>query len=366
MKIGILTYHRSHNYGALLQAIGLRVFLQELGFDVYYIDYWPKYHKHIYSLFSFDVFLKQEGVKGKLRYIKKCANGYKEKKIRYNNFQGFIKKYICPHISSTKDCFDVIVHGSDQIWRKQPEICTFNPVYFGKSQIKAQMKISYAASMGILDVDLKDRDILKEYISCLDIISVREIELLHLVENLGFSDVRLDPDPALLLSGRKWAETMNLKEDKERYVLYYKIFDSFDERQIKKFADMKGCSLKIVYSKAIKSNGAPSLSTIGPDSFLSLIYNASFVFTSSYHGLVFSLLFHKLFYASFSQNAGRAVSLLNTLGLQERLISPYSMIPEVAEDINFKNVDVILSELRIKTKNHFLNVYNRIANNENE
>ena len=52
MKIGILTYHRSHNYGALLQAIALRKVLADMGNDVTFIDYWPKYHQHTYAFFS--------------------------------------------------------------------------------------------------------------------------------------------------------------------------------------------------------------------------------------------------------------------------------------------------------------------------
>ena len=35
MKIGILTYHRSHNYGALLQAIATRIVLKKMGHDAY-------------------------------------------------------------------------------------------------------------------------------------------------------------------------------------------------------------------------------------------------------------------------------------------------------------------------------------------
>lgn len=40
MRIGILTYHRSHNCGALLQAYALREFLKLKGYnDVTYVDY---------------------------------------------------------------------------------------------------------------------------------------------------------------------------------------------------------------------------------------------------------------------------------------------------------------------------------------
>ena len=52
MKIGILTYHRSHNYGALLQAIATRIVLKKMGHDAYYIDYWPDYHRRMYAIKS--------------------------------------------------------------------------------------------------------------------------------------------------------------------------------------------------------------------------------------------------------------------------------------------------------------------------
>ena len=44
MKIGILTYHRAENYGALLQAYALKEYLYTKGYDVAFVDYWPQYH----------------------------------------------------------------------------------------------------------------------------------------------------------------------------------------------------------------------------------------------------------------------------------------------------------------------------------
>ena len=43
MKIGILTFHFSNNYGALFQAYGLRNYLKDLGHDVEFINYQPEY-----------------------------------------------------------------------------------------------------------------------------------------------------------------------------------------------------------------------------------------------------------------------------------------------------------------------------------
>ena len=62
MKIGILTYHRAHNYGAMLQAYALRTYLHNQGHDVEFIDYWPDSHNKQYTLFK--------PIRGKSLYFK--------------------------------------------------------------------------------------------------------------------------------------------------------------------------------------------------------------------------------------------------------------------------------------------------------
>ena len=100
MKIGILTYHRSHNYGALLQAIALRKVLSDMGHVVTFIDYWPAYHKHLYDVFSFHNLLKKRGIRGKCRYAKICFLHYKYRKRRKEAFDLFITNYIALRNSS--------------------------------------------------------------------------------------------------------------------------------------------------------------------------------------------------------------------------------------------------------------------------
>ncbi len=70
-----------------------------------------------------------------------------------------------------------------------------------------------------------------------------------------------------------------------------------------------------------------TISSANPIEFISLIKYADFIFTSSYHGMVFSLIFHKQFFASFSENSDRAESLLTSLDLKDHLIPHKSDIP---------------------------------------
>lgn len=348
MKIGILTYHRSNNYGALFQAIALRKVLSDMGHEVTFINYWPAYHRHMYALFSFPWMMSRKGLKKKKNYLKSCIKNYVYRKERKENFDKFIEGNIVPYLSSVNDTYDVIVLGSDQIWRKQPEINTYNPVYFGEININATKKISYAASMGILPERESDKLKLKYLLSNLNGISVRERDLLDLVHSLGYNEARQDIDPTLLLKSEDWVKMFNLQkvESIGKYALYYKIKDSFDVSCLEQFAKSRGLTLKIIHSKAIGQNTDSQITTAGPRQFLELIYNAEFVFTSSFHGLAFSLLFHKQFLASFTNNAGRAASLLEALGLSDRMVAPHSTILNELCLIDYEKVDGIIQEIQ--------------------
>lgn len=354
MKIGIITYHRSHNYGALLQAVALRKVLSDMGHQVTYIDYWPAYHRHMYALFSFSKMMSGKGIKGKFRYLLSSFSNYFYRKKRKNKFDKFIAEYIKPYSSSVADIYDVVVHGSDQIWRKQPEIKTYNPVYFGKHRIQAKKKISYAASMGILPESDSEKQEIMKLLTNLDGISVRERDLLDLVKFLGFSEAHQDIDPTLLLTSDEWCNMFNLKKRRlgEKYALYYKLKDSFDVCRLRQFASAKGLTLKIVYSKAIGQETDSEITTADPIQFLDLIYNADFVFTSSFHGLAFSLLFHKPFLASFTNNAGRAVSLLESMNLLDYLVCPKTEINFGIREIDYHNVEKRLYEMKESSKNY--------------
>lgn len=178
MKIGILTYHRSHNYGALLQAIALRHVLTGLGHDAYFIDYWPEYHADMYKLFS-SIEFHSYSLFGKIKYIVKTAILSRNKIKRIKSFNRFIDRFITPHSLPTTESFDIIIYGSDQIWRKQPRIgYHFNPVYFGDNQFEAKKHITYAASMGnIKDLSPADEETIQKWLRHFSFISVRETDL---------------------------------------------------------------------------------------------------------------------------------------------------------------------------------------------
>lgn len=336
MKIGIVTYHRTLNYGAVMQSLATRFVLEEMGHEVYYVDYWPDYHKKLYEYFSFRVFFMSCLKRNMISYLELCI----WKKRRFDNFELFFKKFIYPYCRPVEDSYDVVIYGSDQIWRKQSALKTYNTFYFGDNKINTQHHISYAASMGILPDNDADKAKVKELVSHLEKISVREDDLRQLLFSLGYKNVSLSLDPTLLLSSGEWDRYVpTSSRNTEKYALLYVIrTNAFDMNEVKKFTDSKGLKLFVLNGYATTKESDTNLTTVGPLEFIRLIKNAEYIFSCSFHGLAFSIIYKKQFFASFIKNSGRAESLLNLVGASQRLLPPQAAIPQYMETIDYVDV----------------------------
>ena len=349
MKIGILTYHRTLNYGACLQAVATRVVLENLGHEVHYVDYWPDYHSIKYKAFSFKRF-KYFSVLGCIKYIIDSIREYKYRKERIDNFELFFNKYIYPYCSSTKEAFDVIVYGSDQIWRKHSALKDYNPVYFGINDFKTKYHIAYSASMGILPSSNRDTERVKQLVSHMDKIAVREENLKKFLLSLGFKNIQVTLDPTLLLDKNEWNNIIPIKTTFPfKYMLLYSIGSSaFDVTKVRNYANDHGCELVILTGTATMQSEKLLYTTAGPYTFLDLIQQSECVFTSSFHGLAFSIIFEKEFIASYHRNSNRAETLLNSVGIKNRIIAPQSDIPSLSP-LNYECIKENLNLLRIKS-----------------
>ncbi len=327
MKIGILTYHRAENYGALLQAYALRTFLQQQGHEVSFVDYWPKYHVEHYRIFS-PVKFKKLGVKGKINYlfvsllwfIPKYKRKHRLEKFMCNRLQldGSIK-YL--NDKDVTEPYDLVVYGSDQIWRRQSiHNKDYNPWYFGAANVVSKKKITYAASMGIIDTNEQDDEHIKEWLKNFDALSVRELDLKKYVEKLGYR-AQLVCDPTFLLSKKEWSKLYQSVEN-GKYILFYNLLNSSESL---KFANalsrLTGLPVKEINMefnlKHIFSKRYFTCASV--EQFLQLIEGAEYVVSNSFHGVAMSLIFEKQFWAvGFGAKASRVVSLLNSVGLSER------------------------------------------------
>lgn len=283
-----------------------------------------------------------------LRYIKSRIVSWKCIGKRITNAQKFISKYIEPFCTSITDKYDVIVCGSDQIWRKQPENFGYNTIYFGAYKIQTSKQISYAASMGGLPETQSDVDTIKELVHNLDKVSVRENDLCDFLNKNGFFDVCVCIDPTLLLSAEQWNTIIPIERPiNEKYALFYEVAGmSFDEQQMHKFCDNMNLKLIILRTYPIRKDTDGEMYSTSPDKFVNLVRHADFVFSSSFHGLAFSIINHKNFLCSVSKRSSRLLSLLDNLGIYGHYIEPMSKIPDKINDIDYEMVDIQLEKIK--------------------
>lgn len=329
MKIGTVTYHRANNYGAVLQAYGLYKYLQKKGVDVEVIDYWPEHHKKVYSAWNWDQSeFTSYSLSQKILYSVKRIIVFFKTLVRNKNFDSFRGNYL--KISKgTKNYYDGVFYGSDTIWNRWNlnNLHTgFDDVMWGNDVIKSTYKFSYAPSMGNV-IDTKET---KEYCNTMlpnfSMISVRESNLQEKLTEWGTSGVQKVIDPTMLLKKEEWEDITPSLDLSNDYILCYNLEHSVIIDNIAKKMSLKH-NLKVVYltSTITKSFSKYVKDTAGPSEFLSLFKNAKYIVTSSFHGVVFSIIFEKSFCFNSNTETERITSLLDSAGLSDRFIKDDSI-----------------------------------------
>lgn len=331
MRIGILTFHAAHNYGAVLQCYSLQEYLKSLGHDVSVIDYQNKRLLTVYQRFSLERIIKKNPVKMIKNIIAEILI-YQKRKQRYNAFQEFISNNIKTESveSITKLPFDVIFIGSDQVWNYNLTY-GFDPYYWGDFVRPSKtMLASYAASMQDNWPESKDK-IIGSKLKNFDFVSVRELSLAQKLQILSpCKKVYHVVDPTLLLPVSMWNCLANKPKVNKPYVLFYQVDVNPLARQIAQaIANHEGLQLLVISANIQNENDNVAISA-SPADFLSLIKESTIVVSSSFHATVFSILFKKNFYSikGHGKNA-RIYSLLSSFGLESRLINhfPNEVIP---------------------------------------
>lgn len=354
MKIGIITFHRAYNYGAVLQAFALMKTLEDKGAEVEFIDYRSKSISEHYKLFPSIQGLK---LKNKVNVIIYNLLLFPFKYIRFSRFKKFIFRRLklsrTQYKNSTDikwDYYDICVYGSDQIWNM--DIIKNDLVYLGETNGILVSKVSYAASMGA-QVE-NEIPIFRRYLKKFNQISVRESSMIDFLQPLTERTIYQVLDPTLLLSENDWNKIEKPINLKDEYVLVYQVYR--DDKLLKFAREIaKKLNLRIIEltSDAFLTHDSRKKILASPEEFISYFKNSSFVVTSSFHGLAFSLIYRKNFYALGlqSMNLGlnnRIYSLLHELNLLDRYIIDY-IVPCKMMPIDYMPVVERLNELREKS-----------------
>lgn len=350
-KIGILTYQRAHNYGAILQCLALQSFLKpNKDLEVSVIDYRPSFldYYHFFSWKRFTPFHPKTTLKEILFFFRRYR--------RYKTFHRFIEsnllldKEFCENLSE----YNTIVIGSDQLWNINNTNGLFDPMYWGAFKNENTPKlITYAVSMGgCTNIDWK---IAKGYIQKFDAISVREQYLNdNLLQYTGtFSQWVLDP--TLLQDRDFWLKITQEKTPKRPYLFYYQ---ARNKPQALEYArkTAKRMNMDFIYCSAhIMLPNSKEMIDANPIDFLNILRNAEYVITSSFHGTVFCVQFHKEFCSLLLNDGddGRSKSLLFSIGLEDHLTQLTT--PAKLCNTDWTSVDRTLEKQREESKNWLLN-----------
>ena len=354
MEVAIITFHAAHNYGSMLQAYALQSVLKSIDCNAKIINFCPLSQENLDSLFPKKVSWKTK-FKAALRVII-----YPSTIKKYFNFKLFLKN--CLDTTSKyksinelkKKCpiFDAYISGSDQIWNS--EIDDFSDAYL-LSFVENRRRISYAASLGPRGIiSAANQEMMREELKRYSSISVREEKSADLIQSLLDRPVPVMPDPTLLLTQQQWNAILPEKFaiPKQEYILLYALCDEPELDNITDFLSEK-LALPVVITKY--SSGSKFFTyfrykrktTCGPREFLLLLKNAKFVFSSSFHGTVFSIIYQKPFFVYKGVSDARISTLLKNTNLLERAITAENMEDRISKAYQ---IDFSQSESFIQTE----------------
>lgn len=343
MKIAILTFFESENYGTVLQAYATQKYLEELGHTVNLL--------HIKRMVNgSSSHYKAKGnaptLLEKIKYKAVCILQKKSMQKKGECFQTFREENL--HISKYYDSdeklkdeleeYDLYISGGDQIWNPYHKV--FSLHYMFDFLPDEKPRLSYGSSFGVSDI--QDDSVLsnmKERLAKYQAIGVREQSGAAMIRSMGLDAVQV-LDPVFLLKD-DWDAFVTERPQKKKYCLVYALigYPKAEKDKIAAFAKKRGLRVVILpFNRQNCLNGFNKQFGLSPQDFLNYIAHAEYVFTNSFHGLAFSILFQKQF------------TLLGCdseegLAKRERLIDILGQL--AIWDKNFENIESIIDYVAV-------------------
>lgn len=359
MRIGILTFHRAHNYGAMLQAYALKHVLHNMGHDVEFISYRQPKIEDAYKSWSwkYDSLLS---IASNFKNFVSSIIMLPRKIKRRNAFMQFASRYLPESRGYDKKellqvylNYDAVFFGSDQIWTTR-FLGEFDDVLWGDIKLNFGRKIAYAPSMELKNVSDVEKDYIREHIKNFAFVSAREFHMSNLLESITGMIVPTVVDPTLLCTQRDYATFVETSKNVPSYdyVLVYQVgHRSLVDEIAQKVAAQLNCPIIDIGSKVLLHNKETYKDDYGPADFVSLIANATFIVSCSFHGTAFSVNFRKPFYSVLIEGLdSRTTSLLVQLGLTKYGIRTVDEVDAVsAMKIDYASADIALQNLREKS-----------------
>lgn len=384
MRIGLISinmYSKALNFACPLHTYAFQQFLLNNGIESTVIDYKPVYYYNFNLKYPGAYYAERyerqilegrqtlEGMrKARDRYMKMA----KEREIRYEKFQNFIdNNYIKTDICYDSDLlevldpnFDCYICVTDVIWKDEPGEGFDRGFFLGSKAMEGKRKIAYAASRKLAsDYSPQKEAEFFYYVNDIEFISVREKSLKQFIESNSNKKAELVLDP-VLLHDRSFYDAIAVPPPETDYILVYYVVESAEDtlRMAVDYARAHNLTIVELSDKPVPDRLAEFDDVkkvfrydIGIEEWLGYIRNAKRVFTNSFHGTCFSLIFEKSFYVG-KRRSDKIINLLEETDLTARHVADFAEI-ERMEDLNidYSQVNEKLRSLREKSVSFILN-----------
>lgn len=319
MKVGIITYHRAHNYGAVLQCFALQELIREHGNEVEIIDYRQPFIEKLYGFSKYGWIKRNLFHPRNLLRFNDVVKGYQNTSSIFSDFRN-------KHLNISKEFsgteipeYDAYIVGSDQMWAINCVGNKVDKIYFGDFHRKAGSKlIGFSVSSNTDSINTISAD-LGRYSDNFDDISFREDKISKLVNKTLGRNYKTTLDPTLCADSSIWDKmTDHNWASRKGYIVVYHV-------KLRFASVVHDLILKQAHRLAKNNNWDVidlSSGVYTVSDFVSAIKYAQCVLTSSFHATVFSIIFNRpLFCVKLHDGGdGRYTDLLNSLGMQDALV----------------------------------------------
>ena len=367
MKVCTITFHQAHNFGSALQTYALqetvKAIANENGQALEYkiINFYPELQEKLYDVFK--PMNKPANIVKNLIALPHAPKLFE----KHRKFDRFLKEHLdlTARYKTVEDLqadppeADCYISGSDQIWNVRAH--DFSPAYYYSFLPEYCRRVSYAASLGPLKINWEkyDGNYYSKLLGKYAMISVREQGSEDNLKAISDVPCRVNVDPTALLSVDAWRKLQSDANYRDgKYILLYCLEPSKEQLAMAK-AISKKLKLPIVVlrynNKNDMFNSFVKKYDAGPEDFLAYLDHAALVLSSSFHGTIFSLIYHKPFYSFHGMQDNRICAILKATGMTERSLDCMEDIEKVS--LQQPDGDVIEAALnleRAKSKKYLL------------
>lgn len=327
MKVGILTYHDTNNFGAQLQAASVQRFLASEGVNAELVDFRPYRHEIRRNMTLLRAFRRLDftGMKRELESNKRFRNSIFSMAEVSNR-----SAFFASQVPALCQAYDALVCGSDELWNFGNYRGYMAPYILDFAGRPGALKISYAASIGSYKPSPDMRARMKKALLDFSTILVRDPTTLAFVGELGL-DAKRVVDPTFL------ADLGPIKPPISDYVMLSGAMKAQQVAQALEAARSLGLRVVTVGVRYPGHEGLYVPAT--PREWIGYVKQARYHITSLFHGAALSLKYETRFCVFRTLGKEQKIlSLLEWMGEPSRSVSPeagaHEIVRVVASDLS--------------------------------